>query len=272
MTVEPVPLLALQRDLYRLPRDRSRFEAYLRKLVDPAADDLRLPLFDVNPMAREHVPAYLDALLAFDAEGVAAAAVADVLPLVADLPGRYRFGLAVVDDRAGGWTNRFATDAAHRFDGRRVYSRGWCVGYLWTSEEPTPEAVRSETRRAVLRLGYELRHGPARTLADKLRQEGAVLAAAGGDVPTLDPDDLAYTRAVIAPLLAADDLHTTIAVLFGDAAGATLGFPPTGLSPNAGLAVAVADRCPSVVRRSASQTRYAERRTTLPPPAADAPS
>ena len=39
----------------------------------------------------------------------------------------------------------------------------------------------------------------------------------------------------------ADDMRTAIECLFGDAAGRTLGFTPRGLSPWAGLALALHD-------------------------------
>ena len=59
--------------------------------------------------------------------------------------------------------------------------------------------------------------------------------------PVLDEDDIAYTREVIAPCLDDDDKRTTIECLFGDAASLTLGFTPRGLSPWAGLALALHD-------------------------------
>jgi hypothetical protein len=74
-----------------------------------------------------------------------------------------------------------------------------------------------------------------------LAQEGAILARAGCTSPSLDPDDLAYTREVLAPFLDATDMRTAIECLFGDAAGRTLGFTPRGLSPWAGLALALHD-------------------------------
>jgi hypothetical protein len=58
-------------------------------------------------------------------------------------------------------------------------------------------------------------------------------------VPALDPDDLAYTRAVVTPLLHATDRATAMACVFGNAAANALGYPPQGLSPRAGLALAL---------------------------------
>jgi hypothetical protein len=117
----------------------------------------------------------------------------------------------------------------------------WLFGVLWTSEPPSERAAREAVLAAAYRATYVHRHGPARTLRDMLAQEGHVLAAAGCTGPTLDADDLAYTREVLVPYLGADDKRTCIECLLGDAAARTLGFTPRGLSPWAGLALALHD-------------------------------
>ncbi len=65
------------------------------------------------------------------------------------------------------------------------------------------------------------------------------LRMAGSTAPTLDPDDLAYTHEVLASYLDKIDQPTLIAALYGDAAAHQLGYPPLGLSPRAGLALAL---------------------------------
>jgi len=67
------------------------------------------------------------------------------------------------------------------------------------------------------------------------------MALAGCTRPALDSEDIAYTREVIAPYRDADDKRTCIEFLFGDEPGRTLGFTPRGLSPWAGLALALHD-------------------------------
>jgi hypothetical protein len=70
------------------------------------------------------------------------------------------------------------------------------------------------------------------------------MALAGCSGPTLDAEDIAYTREVLIPYLDAvdaDDMRACIECLFGDEAGRTLGFTPRGLSPWAGLALALHD-------------------------------
>ena len=71
------------------------------------------------------------------------------------------------------------------------------------------------------------------------------MAAAGCSGPVLEEDDIAYTREVLAPHLDAEDMRTDIECLFGDAAARTLGFTPRGLSPWAGLALALHDARPT---------------------------
>jgi hypothetical protein len=239
MKLEFVPLLQVQRDIYRIPGGMERFHAYLRAMIDWQTEDMRLPLGVMNPMAKDHVPAYLDRLLALDADAEAARAVAGIESLLAEVPGEYRIGLVVVDDVLGGWTNRYACDFSHRFDSEALARRGWLVGMLWCSEPPTIEKSRMQGLTSVYRAAYIQRHGPAQTLRERMAQEGQVLALAGCTEPVLEPDDLAYTEEVLAPYLDATDMRTAIECLYGDAAGRTLGFTPSGLSANAGLALAL---------------------------------
>ena len=74
-------------------------------------------------------------------------------------------------------------------------------------------------------------NGVARAVAEAASD----LAPAPGDFKV----GLAYTREVIAQFLEADDLRTTVECLFGDVAARSLGFTPRGLSPSAGLALAL---------------------------------
>jgi hypothetical protein len=208
-----------------------------------------VPLLLANPMARDHVTALLDALLALDADGVAAQSASEVLAGLDDVPGDFDAGLVVVDDLMGGWTNRYAAEYTIRFQTgpppeqrpRWLTTRPWVYGVLWSSEPASEESARAAITTAIYRMAYVQQHGLARTLRSMLAQEGNVMAAAGCNAPTLDADDLAYTREVLRPSLDADDMRTAIECLFGDSAGRTLGFAPRGLSPRAGLALALHD-------------------------------
>jgi hypothetical protein len=240
MKLEFIPLLQVQRDLYGIPRGGERFRAYLRTMIDPRSRDLQLPLPAMNPMGKEHVPALLDALLALDAEGIAARTIAEVTPELRGVAGEFKVGLVVADDAKGGWTNRFATEFTHRFESMPLLRRHWLVALLWTSEPPSVQTVRAEVLATVHRAAYIEEQGEARTLRERMAQEGYIMAQAGCAVPKLSKEQLASVRAIVAPHLETQDMRTAIECLFGDEAARSLGFTPRGLSDRAGLALAMA--------------------------------
>jgi hypothetical protein len=265
MKLDHVPLLRIQRELHDIPRGMGRFRAYLRTILNDNGTDVALPpLVIMNPMGKDHVTALLDALLALDADGVGARAAADASAALPDVPGEIKIALVVADDLMGGGTNRydyeftlmFASappprdpDSPSGFRLPRWLKHLWLAGVLWSSEPPSERAAREAILLPAYRFAYVHRHGPARTLRSLLTQEGQVMAAAGCAGPVLDEEDIAYTREVLIPFLDADDKRTCIECLFGDAAARTLGFTPRGLSPWAGLALALHDARPRPVTR-----------------------
>jgi hypothetical protein len=242
MDITWLDLLAIQRDLYRLPRNYDRFREYLQTMIKPDGTGLELPLVAMNPMAHDHVPALLDQYLALDADRFGREVVAELVPELAGIDLEIEVGLVMADDLRGGWTNRYSTELQVRAGGeaRPSVSR-WAVGLLWSSE-PASLITVGETLRCLLwRLAWHRTTGVARTLDELLTQEGWVLQRAGCTGPVLDPDDLAYTREVLAPHRQASDQATWIAALFGDAGAQSLGHQPLGLSDRAGLALALAE-------------------------------
>jgi hypothetical protein len=267
MNLDYVPLVPVMRKLHSIPRGQppdfngmKRFRQYVRTIfprkkngeIDENAVYL-LPLLAMNPMGKDHVTALLDAYLAMDADGIGAQVAAEVAVRLADVPGDFKVGLVVADDLMGVGTNRYDCEFAWRFGSPQLHSGVsppkrprwlkdyWLQGVLWSSEPPSERAVREAILTAAHRVAYMQQHGPARTLREMLAQEGQVMARAGCSGPTLDAEDIAYTREVLADFLDADDMRTCIECLFGDAAARTLGFTPCGLSPWAGLALALHD-------------------------------
>jgi hypothetical protein len=192
----------------------------------------------MNPMGKDHIPALIDEYISLDAEGIAQSAIADANS--AD-DRAFKVGLVVSDDLKGGWTNRWASEFGHRIESGAFVKRGFITGILWTSEPASATNVRESILTAIYRTEYLLTHPAPKTLREMLAQEGAAMARAGCTTPSLDDDDLAYTRSVIAPHLEAHDRATVIACLFGDVAANALGYPPQGLSARAGLALALHD-------------------------------
>jgi hypothetical protein len=232
------PLLEIQRSLYAMPRGWERFDAYVKTMTG-GTDDLVLPLGLMNPMGKDHVPALIDAYLALGAERIAADAVAEAerrLPFGVGL----QFALVVGDDLHGGWTHRTTSEMSRRIEKSAELARGWAVVPLWTSEPPSAARVREDTLATAARTAWMLVRGAPRTLGEILLQEGWV-ARFSGAAQWLDAEELAYSRAVLRPLLPATDLPTQLAALYGDEAARVLGHTPLGLSPRAGFAVALAD-------------------------------
>jgi hypothetical protein len=241
MKLDYVPLLSVQRELYEMPRGWERFRAYLATMIDPETRDLKLPLSGMNPMGKEHLPVLLDELLAIDADGEAARAVAEAEAHLAHVPGQFKVACVVSDDLMGGWTNRYTSEFTRRFGTRAYHKRGWLEVGLWTSEAPSIATVRERALETIYRAAHIEQHGFTQTLREMLRQEGYAMALAKCNWPTLDADELAYTREVIAPHLDTKDQPTVIACLFGDEAANMLGYTPLGLSARAGFALALHD-------------------------------
>jgi len=247
--IEFLPLLQIQRQLYALPRGWERFREYIKTMTDADTGDLALPLVAMNPMGKDHVPALIDAYIALGAERIAeettarwratASAVANDAATAKAVA--FQICLVVSDDLKGGWTNRWTSEFGHRIESAAIRNRGWLTALLWTSEPASATAVREGVLTEIYRAEYLQTHRPARTLREMLAQEGYATARAGCLTPALDPDDLEYTRTVIAPHLEAQDRATVIACLFGDPAAIALGYAPQGLSDRAGLALALSD-------------------------------
>jgi hypothetical protein len=242
MTLELIPLLQKQREIYNLPIGFERFRSYIQAMADPNGEGLALPpLVAMNPMGKPHIAALLDQLLALGAEPIAAEAVAEAATRLAPLPRALRVGLVVSDDLLGGWTNRYLSEASLRLDGSYAVRHGWATVPLWTSEEWEAEAIRAATLAAIYRTCYMGRFGKPQTLEQILAQEGLVGRFAAMSAPRLDPDDLAYTREVLAAYRRASDFPVVFACLYGDEAARSVGYPPVGLSPRAGFALALAE-------------------------------
>ena len=239
MPFEYVPLLRKQLEVYTLLRAQERFQSYIKIIINEAGDDIaRAPLMAMNPMGKEHCNALLTSYLELDAERLAEEALAE-FPADANL----RVSLVLVDDAKGGRTNRTDYEYKLRSQLRAGLKRsGWLSVMLWTSETPSAESVVETARTTLRRALHVLTHGDPKTLREILAQE----AASQSQFPALDPDELTYTHDVLTPLLEtpASNMPVIVAALFGDRAAASLGYPPLGLSDNAGLALTLQKHTP----------------------------
>jgi hypothetical protein len=166
MKLTYTPLLQVQRELHNIPRGMGRFKQYLRTILNHDGTDVELaPLVAVNPMAKDHVTALLDTLLAMDADAIAARAAAEVSDQLADVPGEFPAAIVVADDLMGIGTNRYDYEFDLRFGPEKLRlrkpknpKRFWVTGVLWSSEVPTEFAVRQAILAAAHRAAYGQQH------------------------------------------------------------------------------------------------------------------
>lgn len=244
MPFEYVPLLHRLEALYQMPRGMERFRTYLSTVLNTQGDDMDLiPLVSANPMAKEHALEYVQRLLAMDAETLAEETLPETAKELSPLSEHLRVSLVVLDDSKGGWTNRYTTLkglwglSARELENTRRH--GWVSVPCWTSEAPSPEGIRQQTRLHLYQAAWSYREPMPKTLREILTYEGQALVFAGV-AQWLDVEELAYTRAVLEPHLDSTHYPTLLVALEGDVAAESLGYEPLGLSPKAGLALALA--------------------------------
>ena len=250
MKFELVPILEKLRDLYLIPRGPDRFSAYidLATAGARATKDIPYPpLITVNPMAKEQALEFVESWISLGAEEVARTVLeeANVRLESVGFSQTIQVGLSVLDDLMGGWTNRTFNDAARFKVGESLEKTGWLCVPLWTSEIPKLEELRLVVLETAYRAAFVVQHGDPKSLREMMTQEGAVAAFANRSLKfsSLESqhEELEYSRAVIAPHLESTHQPTVIACLYGDAAAKELGYPPLGLSKNAGFQIALAD-------------------------------
>jgi len=201
-----------------------------------------LPIGVANPMAKEHALVKIDELLEIGADEVGARAAAEADARLKQVKGdiEIKASVVVVDDLAGGWTNRFTSEASVRFPGRGALKRPFATALAWTSETPVAEDVRREMLAAIYRVAYQHCCGLPTSLAAMLDQEGLAGVFAGAGV-TLSAAQVSAARAVIETLGKDPPYPTVFAALYGDTAAEQLGYPVLGLPARAGFEVALAD-------------------------------
>ena len=258
-TLEYVPLLREQRSIYDHPLGMERFRTYL-ELMTQGTGDMVLPLAGLNPMGKPHVAQALDALLAIDADTIAADAMREAEDRLGpwptavlvggpdrDEPGAepstsLRVALVLLDER-GGWSNRPLDEVnALRGSVAPLLKRRWLPAYHQATDDHLPDRVRADVLAEVYRFRALTTFGPPANLRGMMVLHGLAQTFAGAIAPCLDSDELEYTWQVIAPFLDADaqgDFPTIVACLQGDDAARIAGYSPLGLSARAGLALAL---------------------------------
>jgi hypothetical protein len=236
------PMLKILLEVYQIPPGKDRFEAYINATIAGAtrAQDVACPpLVMANPMAKDHANQQLETWLELGAEEELTRILEEANKTFSSLEFAplVHVGLALVDDLKGGWTDSILTDWGLRFPERM--NPNWVCVPLWTKYPQTLEILRRNAKMAVARFVWQAQHGTAVTLREMLAQEGYAQAFAG-EKALMPREDLAYTQAVLEPLLENTDKPTQLTALYGDNDAKHVGYPALGLSDDAGLELALA--------------------------------
>jgi hypothetical protein len=238
MGVQVVPTLAFMADVYRRSTaggiDSPRLHAYT------AAAAERVPVAGYNPMTSQPAGATVEALLALDAETVAARVASDVAARLG-VAGELELHLCV--KTPGMWTDRIATEVEHRL------IRGPVDEVPFWTGEPVDQgmveaAVTGQVVRAVWAASRRADTPPA-TVDEVVGREGLALALAGETGAA--SSDVAEALAVMGD---ERDPATAAALLYGDPVAHHLGWTPLGLAPMAGYRHAVARATDLLGRRA----------------------
>jgi hypothetical protein len=232
--------LEIQRRLLKIPLGPKRFDEYLHVMTD-GSQEIVLPLGLFNPMGKEHVMETVETLMSMGAESIAMAAIDNTHRRIKDLDDTFQVALVVIDDLEGGWTNRYSTDADHRFKPYPKSQGGWAVVPFWTSKLQSIKMVNERVLENVYRALYRTRNGHPSTLREMMVQEGNSARFAGKEPKGLDHEELDYSRKVLEPYLNSDHYPTVFACLYGDNAAKEFGYTHLGLSEFAGFEVALTD-------------------------------
>ena len=237
------PTLARMAGVYALSRAGGRNSPRFVSYRTQAEQHWGLAAF--NPMAGDAAAAAVHALIALDAEDVAATAAKGALALC---DWHEVVTLAVVVATPGMWTDRLATEVRHRTNAARRDAHGEIL--VWADDPPSVATIERESIAEVVRTMWTSLHGSTGSLHAVLAREGMAYALAG-TAPPPRPDRARVSEA-IEVLGDTPALGDIVAVLYGDAAAVTLGYTPLGLGDRAGYSFAIEEALESIAKFGAA--------------------
>ena len=227
-----MPTLATMADIYRLPREGGAASFRFRRYVELVPRHYGMAAY--NPMAGPHALETTERLLAVDAEAVAMEAAREAVD-VCGYSGPIT--LAVVLCAPGGWTDRLATEIEHRAAHRLATGHG--LVQHWTREIPTAEQIRRETIAEAVRVMARAVHGTRESVRRVLHREGMAYALGGNPYGPVTAEDQRAVGDAVEVLGSSEELGDKAGILYGDTAGAALGWTQAGVAEHGGYRWAV---------------------------------
>lgn len=227
MQLKMLRVLEQMKEIYQMPRNRRRFHAYL-ELLQADGSDMVLPVAGFNPMAGEQGVEKLNVLIDMKAEDLAASVIEDISEDTSDRV--FEVAINLTDDSGGSWSERHTTDYNSKFRIGSHLKRGFCVVYLWTSDELNVELVHDRVKQYVYRTIHVSEHGEPETLAEHVEQEQFVLQ----QTQTPPAKSTARSRSFFAANAESIDFSVIFNFFYGDEASKSLSYKQHGIKAGEG--------------------------------------
>jgi hypothetical protein len=230
MTFELLPIIDTMLNLYEMPLNQERFQAYLKILQGDTKGDLKMPIGGFNPMAKPHIKEKLIELKKLGAENIIQETLATLNTRFDKLnKGTYQVALNLSDDIAGGWTNHYTSDYDSKFRLNALVERQFCVPIFWASEQFSEALIRQRTEEYVLRTIYWLDHTKPLTLKDHIEQEKFVAKNSPFSNDGRMQQDIEKLDAFYKKNQDATNYSIIFNFLYGDKAASAFNFPTFGI-------------------------------------------
>lgn len=185
-------------ELYKLPRNKARFDKYLHLLQGANGNEMILPIAGFNPMGKNLALNKVEALLALDAETLIEKYLKQInSELKGSCERVFKVAINLIDDVEGSWSNYAVTDYKNKFEFDALIKRNFCTPIFWTSESISEEKIIYRTKEYLHRTIYWIDKGRPERLFDCFEQEVYVNMACENQFVKSELPDVALIRLII---------------------------------------------------------------------------
>ena len=223
-------------DLYKLPRNKKRFDKYLFLLQGTNKDEMILPIAAFNPMGKELALNKIEALLSLDAEKLAGEYLQQINSEWGSSQDRIiQVAINLADDIEGSWSNYAITDYKNKFEFDGLFKRNFCTPIFWTSESVNKEIIIQRTKECVNRTIYWINKGSPNTLFDCIEQEVHVNRVCENQFVKSELTDVELLERFYNQHSNSADYNLKLNFFYGDEETKVLNFPSYGIPKNGGF-------------------------------------
>lgn len=223
-------------DLYKLPRNKERFDKYLYLLQGANKDEMILPIAAFNPMGKELALNKVEALLAIDAEALVGKYLKQINSELKGSDERvFKVAVNLIDDVEGSWSNYAVTDYKNKFEFDGLIKRNFCTPIFWTSESVSEEKITQRTKEYLHRTMYWIDKGRPERLFDCFEQEVYVNMACENQFIKSELLDIKLIEHYYHQHSNSTDYNLNLNFFYGDEETKELNFPSYGIPKNGGF-------------------------------------